>query len=142
MIEALIQQYIAPVFQWFAALFTPAEWKSFVLLIGVTMAATQIAKVSWRILPIPADRLTYKSSVLYLIACAASFASAPALWPPGFSWWVPGVIGGPASAVAFKILFGVLRKVSPDIASSFNADRRRRDMGPPGGLERRKDYDN
>lgn len=138
MIETLIQQYLAPVVTWFAAIFTPAEWKSFVLLIAVTMAVTQIVKVGWRILPIPADRLTYRHSLIYLIACATSLVGAPFIWPPGFNWWIPGVIGGPASALTFKLWFALLRKFAPDIAASFNADRRRLDLGPPGGFARRK----
>lgn len=142
-IGQLIQQYLIPVVQWFVALFTPAEWKAFVLLIAGTMAATQIVKVGWRLLPIPADRLTYRHSLLYLITCAVAFAGAALVWPPGFSWWIPGVIAGPASALTFKIGFSLLKKFAPDAAAGFNADRRRADFGPPGGLPRRKtDADN
>lgn len=138
MIESLIQQYLAPVAQWFAGLFTPAEWKSFILLIAVTMALTQIVKVGWRILPIPADRLTYRHSLLYLITCATSLVGAAFIWPPALSWWIPGVIGGPAAALTFKIGFSLLRKFAPDVAASLNADRRRTDLGPPGGFARRQ----
>lgn len=133
-----IQQYIGTIASWVIALFTPAEWKAFVLLICVTMAVTQIVKAGWRILPIPADQLTYKLSVLYLITCAVSFISAAYIWPPGVSWWIPGVIGGPASALTFKLGFSVIRKFAPDMAAGFNADRRRQDRGPPGGIARRK----
>ncbi len=136
--DAMINQYLVPVVQWFAGLFTPGEWKAFVLLLAVTMAVTQIVKVGWRVLPIPADRLTYRHSLLYLITCAVSFIGAPFIWPTGFSWWIPGVIGGPASALVFKIGFSLLRKFAPDMAASINADRRRVDRGPPGGIARRK----
>lgn len=135
---SVIQQYLAPLVQWFAALFTPAEWKAFVLLIAVTMAVTQIVKVGWRVLPIPADRLTYRHSILYLLTCATAFIAAALIWPPGFSWWIPGVIGGPASALTFKVGFALLRKFAPEVAASINADRRRDDRGPPGGIARRK----
>jgi len=134
MIEALIQQYLS----WFVGLFTPAEWKAFVLLLAVTIAATQIVKVGWRILPIPADRLTYRHSVLYLVTCLVAIVIAVAIWPPGFNWWVPGIIAGPTSAVVFKTGFAVLRKFAPEVAASFNADRRRDDRGPPGGFPRRR----
>lgn len=140
MIEALLQQYLVPGLQFIAALFTPAEWKAFFLLVCVTMAVTQIAKVGWRVLPIPADRLTYKAPVLYLIACVASAVVAKPLWPEGFSWWVAGVIGGPASAVSFKLIFALFRKFAPDLAAGFNADRRRNNFPPPGGIERRKKW--
>lgn len=137
MIESLIQQ-IAPIAQWFTGLFTPAEWRAFILLLAVTMAVTQIVKVGWRVLPIPNDRLTYHHSLLYLITCATSLVGAPFIWPHGFSWWIPGVIGGPAAAMTFKLGFSLLHKFAPDIAASLNADRRRVDLGPPGGFARRK----
>lgn len=137
MIETLIQQYLSPLVLWFAGLFTPAEWKAFVLLIAVTIAVTQITKVFWRVLPIPADRLTYKHSILYLITCATSLLVAACLWPPGFSWWIPGIVGGPAAAIVFKLGFSLVRRFSPEVAASFNADRRRLSMGPPSGIERR-----
>ena len=124
MIENIIQQYLVPMTQWFFGLFTTAEWKALILLLFVTMAMTQIVKVGWRILPIPADRLTYQSSIIYLITCVISFICAFFIWPPGLSWWIPGVIGGPASALAFKVGFSILRKYAPDIAAGFNADRR------------------
>ncbi len=134
MIESLIQQYLS----WFVGLFAPAEWKAFVLLLAVTIAGTQIIKVCWRFLPIPADRLTYRHSVLYLLTCLMGLGLAAAIWPPGYSWWIPGILAGPASAVVFKIGFAVLRKFAPSVAASFNADRRRDDRGPPGGFPRRK----
>lgn len=122
--ENLIQRYFDPAVQWLFGLFTTQEWKALILLLFVTMALTQIVKVGWRILPIPADRLTYQKSIIYLITCVISLICAFFIWPPGLSWWIPGVIGGPASAVAFKLGFSILRKYAPDIAAGFNADRR------------------
>ena len=130
MIEDIIQQYILPITQWLVGLFTTQEWKSLILLLLVTIALTQLVKVGWRLLPIPADRLTYMDSIMYLITCVISFVCAPFIWPPGLSWWIPGIIGGPASAVAFKIGFSILKKCNPDIAASFNADRRRNEASP------------
>ena len=141
MIEDTIQQYILPITQWVVGLFTTQEWKSLILLLLVTMALTQIVKVGWRILPIPADRLTYMNSIMYLIACVFSFVCAPFIWPPGLSWWIPGIIGGPASAVAFKVGFSILKKCAPDIAAGFNADRRSNEASPENKedeLSRRK----
>lgn len=134
---SFVTQYIGTIVSWFVGLFTPAEWKAFVLLVLVAMAVTQIVKVGWRVLPIPADRLTYKHSILYLITCGTSFFGAPFIWPPEFSWWIPGVIGGPASAITFKAGFFLIRKFFPDMAASFNADRRKMNIGPPSGIERR-----
>ena len=138
MIENIIQQYLVPMAQWFVGLFTTAEWKALILLLFVTMAMTQIVKVGWRILPIPADRLTYQNSIIYLITCVISFICAFFIWPPGLSWWIPGVIGGPASALAFKVGFSILRKCAPDIAAGFNADRRSTDANPTNEFTRRK----
>jgi len=135
---SFVTQYIGTIVSWFVGLFTPAEWKAFVLLVLVAMAVTQIVKVGWRVLPIPADRLTYRHSLLYLLTCATAFTAAALIWPPGFSWWIPGVIGGPASALTFKLGFALLRKFAPDVAAGFNADRRRDNRGPPGGFPRRK----
>ena len=136
--ENLIQRYFDPAAQWLFGLFTTQEWKSLILILFVTMALTQIVKVGWRILPIPADRLTYQNSILYLITSVISFTSAFFIWPPGLSWWIPGVIMGPASALAFKVGFFILKKYAPDIAAGFNADRRRNYIDPPDGFLKRK----
>ena len=128
--ENLIQRYFDPAVQWLFGLFTTQEWKSIILLLLVIMALTQIVKVGWRILPIPADRLTYMNSIMYLITCVISMVCAPFIWPPGLNWWIPGVIGGPASAVVFKIGFSILKKYAPDIAAGFNADRRSNEASP------------
>lgn len=138
MIESLIQQ-IVPIAQWFAGLFTPAEWKSFVLLIGVTLVVTQVIKVAWRILPfLPMDRVTYRREVMYLITVGVGFGFAWPIWPAGLAWWIPGILSGTVAAVIFKAVFFLLKKFAPDFAMSFNADRRRADLGPPGGFARRK----
>ncbi len=138
MIESMIQQYLAPAVQWFFGLFAPAEWKAFVLLVGVTLVVTQVIKFTWRILPfLPMDRLTYRREVMYLITVGVGFVFAWPIWPDGFSWWIPGILSGTVAAFLFKAAFFYLKKFAPDFATSFNADRRRADRGPPGGIERR-----
>lgn len=135
MIETLLQQYLAPVAAWFAGLFTPAEWKAFILLIGVTISATHTAKIVWRLAPVPGPAHAH----VYLLSAALGFAAAPFIWPPGFNWWIPGVLAGPCAALAFKAGFFVLKKFAPGLAAALNADRRRDRMAAaPGGIERRK----
>jgi hypothetical protein len=134
MLETLLQQYLAPLAQWVAGLFTPAEWKAFVLLIAVTLAATHTIKVIWRLAPIsgPSHRQ------VYLVTAGIGFLVAWPIWPAGFDWWIPGVLAGPAAALAFKAGFYLIKKFAPGMAAAINADRRRREVGPPGGFERRK----
>lgn len=140
MLETILQQHVVPIIQWFISLFTPAEWKAFVLVVFVTIAVTQMIKVGWRLLPIPADHLTYQPSILYLISCAVAFICAAFIWPKGFNWWIPGLISGPAAAFLFKVGFAIIKKAAPDIAASFNADRRREDLGPqPDSIGRKTD---
>lgn len=134
MIETWIQQFA----QWFAALFTPAEWKAFSLLVLVTIAITQLMKIGWRILPIPADRLTYRREIMYLTTTMVGFAFAFPIWPVGLSWWIPGILAGPVSAIAFKAGFYFVKRFAPNFAASFNADRRKLNQGPPGGFARRR----
>ena len=136
--ENIIQRYFDPAAQWLFGLFTTQEWKALILILLVTISITQLVKVGWRLLPIPADRLTYMNSIMYLITSVISMSSAFFIWPPGLSWWIPGVILGPASALVFKIGFSLFRKYAPDIAAGFNADRRRNDVDPPDGFLKRK----
>jgi len=134
MIETLLQQYIVPLVVWFVSLFTAAEWRAFVLLIGVTLAATHTIKIAWRLSP-------YRGSThgqVYLASAFVGFMSAPFIWPPGFSWWIPAVMAGPAAALTFKVAFYFLKKFAPDAANIVNVERRLREQGPPGGFPRRK----
>lgn len=132
MIETLIQQ-LSPVVLWFVGLFTPAEWRSFILLICVTIAGTHTIKVVWR-----RSRLRGGSHTdVYIISALLGAVSAYFLWPSGFSWWVPAILAGPASALAFKAVFFLVKKLSPGLAATLNLDRRKRDAGPPGGFPRR-----
>lgn len=133
MIETLIQQYLSPVALWFVGLFTPAEWKAFILLICVTIAGTHTIKVVWRRSHLRGGSHTD----VYIISALLGAVSAYFLWPQGFSWWVPAILAGPASALAFKAAFFLIKKLSPDLAATLNLDRRKRDAGPPGGFPRR-----
>lgn len=134
MIETPVQQYLATVVEWLAGLFTPAEWKAFVLLIGVTISSTHTAKIVWRLAPVPGPR----DSQVYLVSAVIGFTAAAFIWPAGFSWWVPGVLAGPSAALIFKAGFFVLKKFAPELAAALNADRRREDSEPPCDIDRRQ----
>lgn len=133
MIETLIQQYLSPVALWVVGLFAPAEWKAFILLICVTIAGTHTIKVVWRRSPLRGGSHTD----VYIISALLGAVSAYFLWPVGFSWWVPAILAGPASALVFKAVFFLIKKLSPGLAATLNLDRRKRDAGPPGGFPRR-----
>lgn len=136
MIDALIQQYLVPVVLWFVGLLTPSEWRSFVLLIGVTIAATHTVKVAWRLSPLRGG----SHSQVYLASAVIGFAAAPFMWPSGLSWWVPAIMAGPVAALVFKVAFAILKRFVPDFAASLNMDRRKQDLGPPpDGVPRRKE---
>jgi len=133
MIEAL-QQYLAPAAQWLVGLFSPAEWKAFILLIAVTIAGTHTIKLAWR-----RSSLRGGSHLdVYIVSALLGAVSAYFLWPPGFSWWIPAILAGPSAALVFKVAFFAVKKFAPGLAASINADRRRRDIGPPGGFPRRE----
>lgn len=135
--ESMIQQYLSPVVLWFVGLFSPAEWKAFILLICVTIAGTHTIKVVWRRSHLRGGSHTD----VYLISALLGAVSAYFLWPAGFSWWVPAILAGPASALAFKAAFFLIKKLSPGLATTLNLDRRKRDAGPPGGFARRSTDD-
>lgn len=132
MVETLIQ-YLSPVVLWFVGLFTPAEWKAFILLICVTIAGTHTIKTVWRRGPMRGGSHAH----VYVISVVLGAISAFFLWPEGFSWWVPAVLAGPTSALVFKVAFFLIKKFSPGLAATLNLDRRKRDIGPPGGFPRR-----
>lgn len=133
MIETLIQQYLSPVVMWLVGLFAPVEWRAFILLICVTVAGTHTIKVVWR-----RSHLRGGSHAdVYLVSALLGAVSAYFLWPAGFSWWVPAILAGPASALVFKAVFFLIKKFSPGLAATLNLERRKRDIGPPGGFPRR-----
>ena len=129
-----ITQYIGTIATWFVGLFTPAEWKAFILLIGVTLAATHTIKIAVRLSNFRGGSHAH----VYMISAIVGFISAPFIWPTGFSWWVPAVLAGPASAIVFKLVFFIIKKYAPGLASNINAERRRNEKTPPGGFFRRE----
>src|SRR3990167_6509226 len=109
--------------KWFLSLFTPAEWRAVLWLLLVTMAAVQTIKVTWRnFLPISGG----SGDHLAIVAVAVSLVAAYFIWPAGsVHWAVAGIVGGPASNVAFKLGFAVLKRFVPDLAATVNMDRRK-----------------
>jgi hypothetical protein len=137
MIDPLIQQYIIPVLMWIAGLFTSAEWRSFLLIVGITIAATHTIKIAWRHSPLRGGSPGH----LYLISAVIGFMASGILWPT-MNWWIPGIIAGPASALIFKIAFSLLKRFVPGFAAKLNMERRKQVLGPPPGGVRRKEDGN
>ena len=121
---------------WFLALLTTAEWRATLWLWMITLAGTHIIKVTWRnILPISGGG----GGQVALVAAGCSMVAAYFVWPAGsVPWWLAGIVGGPASNIAFKIGFALLKRFIPDLAVTVNFDRRKIIGLPPGILERRK----
>lgn len=127
---------IDPLLQWFLNLLTIAEWRAIVWLLMGTIAGTHTLKIVWRLSPFPGGGHGH----VYLVSAAIAMAYAFAIWPDGsVPWWAAGTVAGPASNVAFKVLFALLKKYAPDAAAAMNADRRKVWGLPPSGTpEQRK----
>jgi len=116
------------------SLLSVAEWKAFVILCALTLAATQTLKTVWRMLHVPGE----SRDAVNVMACSIAIAASYFFWPtPGY-WWVAGIIAGPASVLFFKISYGILKWKLPGLASALNFDRRKDDTTPPEGVERRE----
>lgn len=117
------------------SLFTPQEWRAMLWLLVATLAATHTLKIAWRLSPWSGGGHWHVA----LVSAIVGFVLAYFLWPSG-QWWVAGIIAGPASNVAFKLAFAVLKRYLPEFAAGLNADRRTTDMPipPTGTPERRK----
>ena len=108
---------------WLLALITPAEWSGLLWLLVATLTATHTVKVTWRL--IPAIPGTGTAGQLSAVSAVLSLGISYFIWPGASTvpWWLAGVIGGPLSNYAFKIINAVLKKFAPDIAAFVNADK-------------------
>ena len=120
---------IDPLIQWVLNLLTTAEWRATLWLLMVTLAATHTIKVIWRnVLPISGGG----GGQVVLVAAGCSMAAAYFIWPAGsVHWAVAGIVGGPASNIAFKLGFALLKRFTPDLAATVNLDRRKVGGLPP-----------
>lgn len=127
---------IDPFIERLIGLFTPQEWKALIWLMVITLAATHTIKVAWRLSPIRGA----SNGAVYLVAAVIGFAAAYFVWPShSVPWYMAGVTAGPASNIVFRIAFALLNKFLPGVASSINFDRRKQDVGAPGGIGGRKE---
>jgi|SRR3990167_1236056 len=126
------------ILQWFMALFTDAEWRAMAWLLLVTLAATHTLKIVWRRSPVPGGG----GQQVALIAVILSVAFSYFLWPAnGVPWWIAGIVGGPASNIAFMAGFALIKKLAPDIAATLNGDRRKLWGLPPKDRKPRRKED-
>lgn len=123
--------------QWFLNLLTTAEWRAILWLLMVTLAGTHTIKVAWRnVLPFSGGG----GGQVALVAAGCSMVAAYFIWPAGsVHWAVAGIVGGPASNIAFKLGFALLKRFTPDLAATINLDRRTvLGLPPTDTPERRK----
>lgn len=128
---------VDPIIQWFLNLFPAMEWRAFIWIIIATLAATHTIKIVWRRwIPMAGGGHGHISIVSAIASIVLSFF----LWPSGSGpWWIAGIICGPASNIAFKIGFALLKKFVPDVAMAINMDRRKDSMPiPPEGTPDRR----
>ena len=124
--------------QWFVSLMSPEEWKAVAWLLMVVLAGTHTLKILWRnCLPIKGG----SGPQMALVASTLSMVTAYFIWPAGsVHWALAGIVGGPASNIAFKLGFAILKRFAPDMAATVNLDRRRTEgpLPPQGTPERRQ----
>lgn len=130
-----IPQWMIDIVLWVTRLFTVSEWKAIVTLIAITLAGTHTLKLIWRMSKVPGGNHTH----VHLIASGVALGSSYWIWPSGGSpWWVAGIIAGPAAIAVFKLGFAGITFASPKFAGLLNGDRRKEEVPPPNGVERRK----
>lgn len=110
------------IIQWILGLLTQAEWRAIAWLLMVTLAGTHTLKVLWRLSPWPGGSHGH----VHLMSAAVAFTASFFVWPAGLvPWWIAGIVGGPASNIAFKAGFALLKRFTPDLAATVNMDRRK-----------------
>jgi MFS family permease len=145
MIEQLLA-FVPQILQYLGALFTGAEWKALLVLVGATLAGTHTLKVAWRLLP---WQMGGGSALINLFAALVGFALAYPIWRAmahdDIPWYVAGVIAGPLAVLAFKLAFAALKWKAPELARAINGDRRKpgdrrhvAGVAPGGAPERRE----
>ena len=108
--------------QWLLSLLTTAEWRAILWLLMVTLAGTHTLKLTLR------NWLSKGGGhgQVALMAAGVSMVAAYFVWPAGsVPWWIAGIVGGPASNIAFKAGFALLKRFTPDLAATVNLDRRK-----------------
>lgn len=137
--EIILPQWLIDLVLWFGALFTPAEWKAMALAVIITLAATHVLKLAWRLAPWTRGG---GSTLVNLFAVVIGFVVIFFVWPRGgaAAWWLIGWVAGPLASAVFKLFFAILKAYLPALALALNMDRRRNESGiPPTGVaERRK----
>lgn len=128
-----------PDLTWILSLITPAEQAAVLWLMLTIYAGTEVVK---RIVRLTTGN--YRSRIAWAAAFGISMFGALALWPrPPASvvpWYIAGVVGGPTMNIAVKLAIAMLDRVSPVLARALTGERRRRDdLPPPGGIERRQE---
>jgi len=139
--DAFLDQFIAPLFAWFAALLTKAEWGGLVWLVSGTLVLTHVAKIAWRRLPIPGGG---DAKLIQVLAVAIGSLLGFWLWPveSHAPRLLAGAIGGGGGAIAsWRLFWPLLSTVFPTFAAKLNADRRKdpNPIPPAGTTERRAD---
>lgn len=116
------------------SLITPAEWQAILWLMLAIYSGTEVVKRLYR-----AMTHRYSANEIWLVSFAIGLATSYFIWPDNSEvwWFIAGACGGPMSNIIHKAAIVMLRKVSPDIANAITGERRKRWMGPPGGVERR-----
>lgn len=134
-----IAQHITPLAQWFAALLTQAEWSALLWLISGTLVFTHFFKIAWRLLPVPGGG---SHNIIHLTSGLIGTAIAFSVWPASghAPWWLAGPVAGGGGAITiYKMFWPVLSTMFPAFTAKLNAERRKRNVGPPGGVSRRKE---
>lgn len=120
--------------------FSPQEWKMLIVIVLVTVVATNFIKAGWRFAPkLPGEHRAW----LNLIAVVVGTAFGYALWPKGtdIPWWVGGTIAGFASPIGFKVFNAVVLNRLPQKSRArriLKSDRRKVDGLPPEGTPERR----
>lgn len=119
---------------WLVGLLTPAEWQAVLWLMLLIYSLTELAKRLYR-----AATARYTRAEVWFGALVVGFAGAFFVWPEdsAVEWWIAGLCAGPMSSVLHRLAVGLLERISPELAAAVTGDRRRRDLPPPGGIERR-----
>ena len=124
-----------PSIEWFTSMLTTAEWFALLKLGLVIYSGTELVKRVHR-------KVTkrYGDVDVWFYSLVIGFAGAWIIWPNDSKtyWYTIGVISGPLSSWVHLNAIRFIGWKWPGLAVALTGNRRKDDIGPPDGKEKRK----
>lgn len=102
----------------FSEIITPADWTAMLWITLASLAATNVVKALWRLIPrLSGETAAKLNSFAFLLGIVFAYF----LWPDSnVPWWIAGLVSGLLTPVAYKALDAVLLSRFPAVDAAVN----------------------